>query len=119
MTHTPDPIDVQVGAAIRSFRLNVGMTQAALGDAIGVQFQQIQKYETAHNRISASRLKHAADALGVSVKDFFQGTEDGADQGRIAAVIADRQALEIACAIHKLRPEVRHGIMNVIAAINT
>jgi transcriptional regulator with XRE-family HTH domain len=52
----PDPIDVHVGANIRIFRLAKGFSQTALGDAVGVTFQQIQKYESGANRVSSSRL---------------------------------------------------------------
>ncbi|MFN3692985.1 MAG: helix-turn-helix domain-containing protein [Candidatus Paceibacteria bacterium] len=69
------PVDAHVGKRIRHRRWMVGMTQAQLADKVGVKFQQIQKYETGINRISASRLWDVADALGVSISFFFEGLE--------------------------------------------
>lgn len=66
-------VDILVGKRIRARRLAIGMSQAELGRAVGVKFQQIQKYETAFNRVSASRLWAIADALGVQVVQFFEG----------------------------------------------
>ena len=60
------PVDVHVGKRVRHRRWMVGMTQQQLGDIVGIKFQQIQKYETGMNRVSASRLWDIADALGVS-----------------------------------------------------
>jgi transcriptional regulator with XRE-family HTH domain len=69
------PVDVHVGKRVRHRRWMVGMTQQQLGDIVGIKFQQIQKYETGMNRISASRLWDIAQALGVSISFFFEGFE--------------------------------------------
>ncbi len=74
----PDPIDVAVGARLRLRRLQLGLSQSALGDMLGLTFQQIQKYERGHNRISTSTLVRAANALECSVA-FLVG-ETGGDQ---------------------------------------
>ncbi|AUR38374.1 putative transcriptional regulator (plasmid) [Phaeobacter piscinae] len=71
------PVDIHVGKQIRKLRWLAEMTQAQLGEAVGVKFQQIQKYETGANRVSASRLDDIARVLGVSVLSFFP--EDNAD----------------------------------------
>ena len=72
------PIDVHVGQRIRRRRWMLGMTQQQLGTAVGIKFQQIQKYETGMNRVSASRLYDIAQALDVAVAFFFEGiNEDG------------------------------------------
>jgi transcriptional regulator with XRE-family HTH domain len=63
---TPDPIDVGVGLRMRQLRKEKGLSQQALGNALGITFQQIQKYERGTNRISASMLVKASRALGVS-----------------------------------------------------
>lgn len=65
-TGAPDPIDVQVGLRIRDLRKSCRMSQAQLGEALGITFQQIQKYERGTNRISASMLVKAARGLDVS-----------------------------------------------------
>ena len=70
------PVDVHVGKRVRHRRWMVGMTQQQLGDIVGIKFQQIQKYETGMNRISASRLWDIAQALGVSISFFFEGFDD-------------------------------------------
>ncbi|NYS23642.1 helix-turn-helix transcriptional regulator [Rhodobacteraceae bacterium 2376] len=66
-------IDRHVGQRIRAHRLMAGISQNELGEAIGVRFQQVQKYETGQNRISASRLCAIATRLGVPVRVFFEG----------------------------------------------
>jgi len=71
-------VDVHVGQRIRRRRWMLGITQQQLGDAVGIKFQQIQKYETGMNRVSASRLYDIATALDVPVAFFFDGVvEDG------------------------------------------
>jgi transcriptional regulator with XRE-family HTH domain len=70
-TGVPDPVDVHVGARIRTRRLLIGMNQETLAKALGLTFQQVQKYEGGANRVSASRLAQMAAILGVSVSYFF------------------------------------------------
>lgn len=77
----PDPIDVHVGKLLRARRLAAGVTQQDLGETLGVTFQQIQKYETGANRISASKLYKAARALGLSPSAFFEGLDTSEDTG--------------------------------------
>lgn len=66
-------VDVHVGKRIRHRRWLLGMTQQQLAAQVGIKFQQIQKYETGANRVSASRLWDIADSLGVSISFFFEG----------------------------------------------
>ncbi len=73
----PNPIDRHVGARVRMRRLLVSMSQERLGDALGITFQQIQKYEKGANRIGASRLQQIAKILGVPVEFFFDGAPSG------------------------------------------
>ncbi|OZB16124.1 MAG: hypothetical protein B7X55_08480 [Rhodobacterales bacterium 34-62-10] len=70
-----DPVDAYVGKRIRHRRWKLGLTQQALGQAVGVKFQQVQKYETGTNRVSASRLWYMAKALDVDIHYFFDGFE--------------------------------------------
>jgi transcriptional regulator with XRE-family HTH domain len=67
----PDPIDVEVGLALRRLRRNAGLSQTDLGESLGVSFQQIQKYERGSNRISASTLVKIARFLGVSPSELL------------------------------------------------
>jgi len=68
---------MHVGAAIRRRRRELGMTQQHLGQLVNIKFQQIQKYETGANRVSASRLWEISRALGVPVSYFFEGLANG------------------------------------------
>ena len=70
------PVDVYVGQRVRQRRWVAGMTQQQLGNMVGIKFQQIQKYETGMNRISASRLWDIASALAVPVAFFFDDLKD-------------------------------------------
>lgn len=69
----PNPIDRHVGNRVRMQRMLAGISQERLGEALGVTFQQVQKYEKGTNRISASRLQQIANLLEVEVSVFFQG----------------------------------------------
>ncbi len=67
----PNPIDTHVGSRVRLRRNMLGMSQEKLGDALGITFQQIQKYEKGANRVGASRLQAIANVLSVPVSFFF------------------------------------------------
>ncbi len=71
------PVDQHVGSRIRERRKSLGMTQQQLADALGLTFQQVQKYERGSNRVSASRLFETASALSTPISFFFEGLEDG------------------------------------------
>jgi len=94
------PVDVHVGKRVRHRRWMVGMTQQQLAEKVGIKFQQIQKYETGMNRISASRLWDIAESLSVPVSYFFDGMNAEADgsveQGAVPGdILADKEALEL------------------------
>ncbi len=69
----PNPIDKHVGSRVRMRRMMLGMSQEKLGNALGLTFQQVQKYEKGTNRIGASRLQQIAQILQVQVAFFFEG----------------------------------------------
>lgn len=69
----PNPIDRHVGSRVRMRRMMLGMSQEKLGDALGLTFQQVQKYEKGANRIGASRLQQISQILQVPVEFFFEG----------------------------------------------
>ena len=69
----PDPVDIHVGKRIRLRRLSLGMKQTELGAALGLSFQQVQKYEHGSNRVSAPALYRLSNTLGVPVSFFFDG----------------------------------------------
>jgi transcriptional regulator with XRE-family HTH domain len=73
MKKLANPVDRHVGARLRQQRANAGLSQQKLGKAMGITFQQVQKYEKGANRIGASRLQSAARVLGVPVNYFFDG----------------------------------------------
>jgi transcriptional regulator with XRE-family HTH domain len=69
----PNPIDKHVGSRVRMRRMMLNMSQEKLGDALGLTFQQVQKYEKGTNRIGASRLQQISNILQVPVSFFFEG----------------------------------------------
>jgi transcriptional regulator with XRE-family HTH domain len=73
---SPNPIDLHVGMRIRMRRKQMDVSQEALGDALGLTFQQVQKYERGANRVSASKLYETARALKTSIAWFFEGLAD-------------------------------------------
>ncbi len=72
----PHPVDIHVGARVRLRRIELGMSQERLAAELGLTFQQVQKYERAANRISASRLYHIGKVLDVKVPFFYEGYSD-------------------------------------------
>lgn len=71
-----DPIDLSVGGRVRLRRKAVGMSQTALGEHLGITFQQIHKYENGASRVSSSRLQEIARVLGLPVAAFFEEALD-------------------------------------------
>lgn len=79
MTDTPNPIDQHVGARIRARRKQISISQETLAGALGLTFQQIQKYERGSNRVSSSKLYEIAKTLRVGIAYFFEGLADPLD----------------------------------------
>lgn len=101
----PHPVDVHVGQRIRQRRWVTGITQQQLADAVGIKFQQIQKYETGMNRVSASRLWDIAQALTAPIDFFFAGLDaDGPSPQDTAA--QDKELLLLVRALSAV-PEVQ------------
>lgn len=110
---SPDPADVHVGARIRLRRKQLGQSQEALAEAIGLTFQQVQKYERAANRISASMLHRTAKAQGVPESFYFEGL-DQPDAVEISegaagttAWLGTAEAWTVATAFIGLAPKLR------------
>jgi transcriptional regulator with XRE-family HTH domain len=74
-TRKPDVVDIEVGQRIKIQRLAAGLSQTALGENVGITFQQIQKYEKGANRVAIGRLTRIARVLDVSVNSFFEGQD--------------------------------------------
>ena len=91
----PNPIDKHVGSRVRMRRMMLSMSQEKLGDALGLTFQQVQKYEKGTNRIGASRLQQISQILQVPVAFFFEGAPnlhphpDGMKEAPSPAYISD------------------------------
>jgi transcriptional regulator with XRE-family HTH domain len=111
-------------------RMLIGMSQEKLGEALGLTFQQIQKYEKGANRISASRLQQISDALSTPLAYFFKGapTSDGAVQGGFAEAGAEEnkvsdfvmtaEGLSLNRAFARLSdPKVRKRIVDLVTVL--
>ncbi len=121
------PVDVHVGKRVRHRRWMVGMTQQQLGDIVGIKFQQIQKYETGMNRISASRLWDIAQALDVSISFFFEGfeSEEVAAEAAMAAtqntrgdLLADKEALELVRSYYAIPEAQRRRLFDLARVLS-
>jgi transcriptional regulator with XRE-family HTH domain len=93
-TKAPNPIDKYVGSRVRMRRIMLGMSQEKLGDALGLTFQQIQKYEKGTNRVGASRIQQISEILQVPVSFLFEGgptsnSGDGFGEGTSPAYVSD------------------------------
>jgi transcriptional regulator with XRE-family HTH domain len=101
------------------------MSQGALGKAVGITFQQIQKYENGTNRVGAGRLQQIADALGCQPAWFFEGapssnaakTSVQPADADLAAFLAGNDAVRVARGFVQLPPHIRSAIVDVIAAV--
>jgi transcriptional regulator with XRE-family HTH domain len=113
MTATPDPIDIDVGAHIRARRVFLGLSQTKLATALGLTFQQVQKYERGDNRVSASTLVRVAGALDTSVAALVG--EDGARTEKpMFRHLAMPGAFDLLDAFAKIAdPEVRRAVVRL------
>ncbi len=117
-------IDVFVGNRIRARRYALGISQTELGAAIGVRFQQIQKYETGANRVSASRLWAVAEKLGVEIEYFFQGIRpirDGNDgigkPDNQMMFLSDQESMQMMELFHKLPSSQRSAVLAIVRSM--
>ncbi|UWQ77430.1 helix-turn-helix domain-containing protein [Leisingera sp. M658] len=120
MTH---PVDVHVGKRIRHRRWLVGMTQQQLAEQVGIKFQQIQKYETGANRVSASRLWDISDALEVPVSFFFDGLqEEGTGPSEKAEgpddLMGDKEALDLVRSYYAIPENQRRRLFELARVLS-
>ena len=116
-------VDVHVGKRIRHRRWMNGTTQQQLADAVGIKFQQIQKYETGMNRVSASRLWDIAHALDVPVTFFFEGFEQdqpAAESGSAMPtdILADKEALELLRSYYAIPENQRRRLFDLARVLS-
>ena len=131
---TPRPVDVHVGARLRQRRTLLGMSQEKLGEAVGLTFQQIQKYERGANRIGASRLYQLSNVLDVSVSYFFEempgevhrtrgdyaasNRADDIETVQAGDPMARRETLELVRAYYRIDdPKVRKRVFELTKSI--
>lgn len=122
--NSPHPVDQHVGRQIANVRVQSDVSQAQLARAIGISFQQLQKYETARNRVSASMLFEIARALDVPVSRFFGGLP-GNGEGATPPLPADERLEFIASAegrrliegLMQLPPRVRNRVSSLISTL--
>ncbi len=116
--HGPHPVDVHVGSRVRLRRNLLGMSQAQLGSALGVTFQQVQKNESGFNRIGASRLWQLSQVLDVPVSYFFEGLDEGAEAWSSDDVMVKRETLKLVRAYYRITDrKARKRLLDVFHAI--
>ena len=127
-TKAPDPTDKHVGSRIRMRRMMLGISQEKLGEALGLTFQQVQKYEKGTNRIGASRLQQISETLQVPVSFFFEGgpasagRAGGFAESQSPAYVADFLATSDGLALTKAFVQIKDGrvrrrIVDLVEAI--
>ncbi len=135
MKKVPNPIDRHVGSRVRMRRILLGMSQEKLGEALGLTFQQVQKYEKGTNRIGASRLQQISRSLNVPPAFFFDGAPipddvpgaNGSGQLAVAELpnsnfvldfIATAEGLHLNKAFARIQdPKVRKRIIDLVASL--
>ncbi|MAY86926.1 helix-turn-helix domain-containing protein [Arenibacterium halophilum] len=119
MTH---PVDAHVGKRVRHRRWLIGMTQQQLAEKVGIKFQQIQKYETGANRVSASRLWDIADALDVPVAFFFEGLNGEKDEAESSAIpadiLGDKEALDLVRSYYAIPENQRRRLFELARVLS-
>ena len=119
----PNAIDVYVGSLVRKRRKELGISQADLAKALGLTFQQVQKYERGSNRISASKLYEIADFLKRPIGYFFDGlpfeaeSDISSSEANVGAFLMSIEGQTLAAAFAKLSPSKRKGVMYLVRAI--
>jgi transcriptional regulator with XRE-family HTH domain len=129
ITKAPSNVDRHVGSRVRMRRILNGMSQESLGEALGVTFQQVQKYEKGTNRIGASRLHQIASVLGVPIEFFYEGAPAApGGSGRTnlpeSAGLRDDlitpENLQLLKAFARIRdPKIRRYIMKLTEAVGS
>ena len=120
-TKAPNPVDKYVGSRVRMRRIMLGMSQEKLGEALGLTFQQVQKYEKGTNRVGASRIQQISEILQVPVSFLFEGgpsgivRADGASEGTSPAYVSDFLATAegLSDADRRLFTDVRDGLRHL------
>lgn len=116
-------VDGYVGSKIRQLRLERGVTQQQLAEMIGVRFQQVQKYESGYNRVSASRLFAIAEALGCAVSYFFEGAQDveaapkTATETGVRVAKSDSLVRELVAAFDTLPKERKLAVLRLVQTL--
>ena len=129
-TKTPHPIDVHVGSRVRLRRSMAKMSQEKLGDALGVTFQQVQKYERGINRIGASNLQKISIALNVPISFFFEdapgstgdselrGLEESSSATFVTDFLSSSEGIELNTAFVRIaNPSVRRRIIDMVKTL--
>jgi transcriptional regulator with XRE-family HTH domain len=124
---TPNPVDLHVGGRIRMRRRILGVSQERLAEALGLTFQQVQKYERGANRVSASKLYEIARTLQAPITYFFEGLPDpiasGQDDANSEQAMHDflmtAEGLELASLFPKIRRgRVRRKLLDLVRAMS-
>lgn len=125
----PNPIDIHVGSRVRLRRTMLGLSQEKLGNALGITFQQVQKYEKGSNRIGASRLQNIANVLNVPVAFFFDDAPSGtqtvsgmAEENSTTYVVdflSSSEGLQLNRAFVRISdPKVRKKIVDLVKSLS-
>jgi len=117
------PVDIHVGKRIRHRRWMNGTTQQQLAESVGIKFQQIQKYETGMNRVSASRLWDIAAVLDVPISFFFEGLESEAATPRASSdvpgdILTDKEALELLRSYYAIPENQRRRLFDLARVLS-
>ena len=125
-TKAPNPVDKYVGSRVRMRRIMLGMSQEKLGEALGLTFQQVQKYEKGTNRVGASRIQQISEILQVPVSFLFEGGPsgavnaegDGASPAYISDFLATSEGLALTRAFTRISDaKLRRSIVDMVEQI--
>jgi transcriptional regulator with XRE-family HTH domain len=127
-TKAPNPVDRYVGSRVRMRRIMLGMSQEKLGEALGLTFQQVQKYEKGTNRVGASRIQQISEILQIPISFLFEGGptgaasvegfSEGASPAYISDFLASAEGLALTRAFTRISdPKLRRSIVDLVEQI--
>jgi transcriptional regulator with XRE-family HTH domain len=117
-TRETTPRDVDIGRRIRIRRIEIGLSQGALGAALGLTFQQIQKYERGANRVAVNRLDQIATTLKVSIAYFFDAKDAPPPAGFLGEALVERDAVQLVRAFASIEdPRHRHAVLELARSL--
>ncbi len=126
MSYSPHPVDINVGIKLRECRKSLGLSQLSVSTAVGLTFQQVQKYERGVNRVSASKLYELAQFMRVPIEYFFEGLDPAVEipapesptERRTQMFLQTSEGVELAKWFVRISIRKRRGVLALVRSLD-